>query len=401
MFRATIAAVEAPLSVLVTDAEERSAVAACESLSRANYRVGAASHLRFAPAQWSRFADARFRTPHPRISSRQFAEEVAAIARENGFATVVPGSDGSVISLSSHRELFRGVADLGLPSSEVVDECVSKLSLLEKAAEAGLSSPETIVCEDQEGVVAAAKQVGFPLVLKPRGTVFSHDGHLRQQVSALVWERTDLEALLPELVFPCLLQRREQGQIVSIGGVFAGGELMAAVPSRYIRTWKPDAGSVSFSETIVASPHLISCVKGLLTALRWEGIFELELIELSDGNYAALDFNPRLYGSMALAVAAGASLPSIWCDWLLKGTTAAATVRPGVFYRWDDADLRHAWIFLRRGRFAEALAVLRPRRGTAHPYLRAKDPAPGVARFLQMLQYYVSKASNGHPHGRV
>jgi predicted ATP-grasp superfamily ATP-dependent carboligase len=386
-------AMQGRLSVLVTDAEERSAVAACESLSRAGYRVGASSHMRFAPAHWSRFADQRFLTPHPR--SRQFAERVAEIARENDFATVIPGSDGSVISLSTHRALFEGTANLGLPPREVVDECVSKLSLLEKAAAAGLASPETVVCDDVQELTAAAQRLGYPLVLKPRGTVFSHDGQLRQQVSALVPDEAALQSHLPQLVFPCLVQRREQGQILSVGGVFADGRLLAAVPSRYMRTWKPEAGSVSFSKTVDVPADLLGRVTGLVGSLGWEGIFELELIERSDGAFAALDFNPRIYGSLALAVSAGASLPSIWCDWLLRDRVSPSSVRPGVFYRWDDADLRHAWRYLRSGRVAAAAGVLRPRRGTAHPYFRPGDPGPGLARFLQMIRYSISRPSNG------
>lgn len=387
----TILPMQGPLSVLVTDAEERSAVAACESLNVAGYRVGAASHLRFAPAQWSRFSNARFRTPNPRASSRQFAEEVAAIARQNGFAAVIPASDGSVIALSSHRDLFTGIAELGLPSSEVVADCVSKTSLMEKAVDVGLSAPETIVCADQGEVMTAARQLGYPVLLKPRSTVFSYNGHTRQRGSSIAWDEAALEVQLPEYGFPCLLQRREQGQILSIGGVFAEGKLLATAPSRYIRTWQPDAGSVSFSKSIVAPAHLTSRVEDLLTALKWEGIFELELIEMPDGNYAVIDFNPRLYGSLALAVEGGAPLPSIWCDWLLTGRTSGCTVRPGVFYRWLDADLRHAWRFLRKGRVADAISVLRPRSKTAHPFLRGNDPVPEIARLVQMLHYAISK----------
>ena len=67
-------------SVLLTDAQERSAPAACQSLSRAGYRVGGASSERPAPGQWSRFCDERFDIPDPRGDSREFARTVAEIA---------------------------------------------------------------------------------------------------------------------------------------------------------------------------------------------------------------------------------------------------------------------------------------------------------------------------------
>src|SRR5437870_1936129 len=139
-----------PPSVLLTDAQERSAPAACQSLSRAGFRVGGASSERPAPGQWSRFCDERFEVPDPRDHGRDFARTVAEIADKGGFATVMPGSDAAVIAISAHRDLFPEAVELGLPTQEVVDACVSKVSLMGRAKDAGLASPETVVCADRD-----------------------------------------------------------------------------------------------------------------------------------------------------------------------------------------------------------------------------------------------------------
>ncbi|MEK6277142.1 MAG: hypothetical protein AABM29_03905 [Actinomycetota bacterium] len=381
---------EGSAGILVLDANERCAVAACESLSRAGYRVGTTSAERLVPGHWSRFSRARYWAPDPRTSSRRFVEHLAAIARRNSFVSVLPGSDASLIAVSSHRELFDDTVELGLPSREVVDACVSKVDLHEKAVEAGLSPPETIVCSNAGEALAAARRLGYPVLLKPRRTVFSRDGDTRQRQSFMAADEAALEARLPEFGLPCLLQRRERGQIVSIGGVMAEDRLQAIAASRYIRTWRPAAGSVSYSQSITAPTHLIDSVDRLLVALGWQGPFELELIESSPGAFAAIDFNPRLYGSLALAVDSGAPLPAIWCDWLLKGKAAQSTARPGVYYRWDDADFRHVVAHISGGRLGSAISVLRPRRHTAHPYLRGGDPRPMAVRYLQALRSGIS-----------
>ena len=238
------------------------------------------------------------------------------------------------------------------------------------------------------------------MLLKPRRTAYVHNGHLRQEGSILAADEAQLDAALPEFGFPCLLQRREEGQVISIGGVFAERRLLGVAASRYIRTWRPEAGNVTFSKTIVAPPDLLRRVEKLLLSFGWEGVFELELIEQSGGRFTAIDFNPRPYGSLALAVNAGASLPAIWCDWLLKGRAEESTARPGVYYRWEDGDWRHVWSRLRGGRVGAAIAVLRPRRHTAHPYFRASDPAPGFVRGAQALRNSFRKASPG-PLARV
>lgn len=387
-------------AVLLTDAQERSAPAACESLSRAGYRVGAASSERPAPGRWSHFCDKRFDVPDPRLDSRGFAQALAEIGDRQRFAALMPGSDAALLAISSHRELFPATIELGLPPREVVDACVSKASLAQSAA-AGLAVPETLACADRDEALGAAAQLGYPVLLKHRRMMISEDGSIRQRGSVLAADEAALEERLPELGYPCLLQRWARGPLYSIGGVFAAGRFLGLAASRYVRTWPPDAGSVSFSETLKAPAPLLDRVGALVSAVRWEGIFELELIETASGEFAAIDFNPRLYGSLALAIDAGASLPAIWCDWLLRQRSARRTARPGVCYRWTDADVRHVPVLLRCRRLAAAAAVLRPRRKTAHPYLRRRDPAPAVARLTQVLRNGVAgrtgRVASGSP----
>jgi predicted ATP-grasp superfamily ATP-dependent carboligase len=379
-------------AVLLTDAQERSAPTACESLSRAGYRVGGASSEKPAPGQWSRFCDERFDVPDPRDDSREFARMVAEACQRGRFDTVMPGSDAAVIAISAHRDLFPAEVKLGLPAPEVVDDCVSKVNLMACAGDAGLAVPETIVCADRDEALSAAARLGYPVLLKPRGSVFTEGGDIRQRTSFLAVDEAALAGQLADFGLPCLLQRHLPGALISVGGVAAAGELLGLAVSRYIRTWPPDAGSVSCSETISAPADLLDRVGKFVAATGWEGIFELELIAAESGEFAAIDFNPRLYGSLALAIGAGAPLPAIWCDWLLRGRRERSVARPGVRYRWADADFQHVWVLLRSGHPVSAAGVLRPRRHTVRPYLHGRDPAPALARILQMFRQLLQRS---------
>ena len=372
--------------VLLVDAGERSAVAAAESLARAGYRVGTASSQWPAPAGWSRFSERRFSLPNPRQAARKFASTVAAIAAAGCYSMVLPCSEGSLWAISSAREEFEGSrVSLALPAEETVARCTDKAELVARAGEAGLGAPESTLCSSRDEAVAAAERFGFPAVLKPLRTVFEEDGETRHLASALVADRGALGERIEQTGLPCLVQRREQGPVVSFAGVFAGGRLLASACSRYLRTWPPEAGPVSFSRSIAPQPETLAAVSRLVASLGWEGIFELEAVERVPGDYAVLDFNPRIYGSLALAVRAGAPLPAVWCDWVLKGRPADLAARPGVHYRWEDAELRNAVRCLRNGSPHEAMSILRLRRGTAHAYFRWYDPLPLAVRAARPL----------------
>jgi predicted ATP-grasp superfamily ATP-dependent carboligase len=387
--------------VLLTDAHARSTVGTCECLARHGYRVGTATSDPPAPGQWSRHAGARFKLSDPRADPRRFAEQVAEAALSGDFATVLPGSDASVLALSNHRDAFAGAVQLGLPAREVVDRCVNKLTMLDDAAAAGLASPQSVACTDAVEARATASRLGYPVLLKPRQTVFDDHGGLKQRQTLIVEDETALLEALPEFGLPCLLQSFERGGVVSIAGVAAGDRLLAVVFSRYVRTWPPQAGPVSFSRTQAPPASLVERVGGLVRTLGWQGIFELELIERPDGDFAAIDFNPRLYGSIALAARAGAPIPAVWCDWLLRGEASERIAATNVSYRWEEAEARNALRGLRRGRLREVLSVIRPRRPLARAYFRWSDPGPAIAMLLRMVKSRLADRRSARDEQRV
>ena len=267
-----------------------------------------------------------------------------------------------------------------VPEPQRLQKMLDKRLLLASGREAGFDVPDGTVCETTDQIRAAALMLGWPLVLKPiTSAETGRDGRLRRANTAVV-TRDDLKSRLAEPVGPVLVQRYLPGRVVSIGGVVMGGRLLGIAVSRYLRTWPPQAGAACCSETIDAPKGLIDRALAVIEQMGCQGLFELEVLE-HDGRLVMLDLNPRPYGSLALAIGAGANLPALWCGALL-GETPVGTVaaRPGVRYRWEDAELRHAIHDLRARRPPDA----RPRSGTVHPYAHMTDPGPLVARAVEL-----------------
>lgn len=381
-----------PPRVLLTDAQDRSSLAGCRSLHRAGYAVDALASSRPAAAHWSRFCDRRMTVSDPKQDPDRFVAELRNIVRSTSYRLLVTGSDASLLAISRHREDFEPFVELGLPPAEVVERCVSKQALIRAAADAGLGSPETEVCANEGEARAAAGRFGYPVVLKPQRFVFGRIDGVRQRTSSLVEDDASLAALLPGYGTPCLIQRREEGVVLSFSGVAADGRLLLYGVSRYGRTWPPEGGAVSFAQTIPPPPDLRQKVEDLLAVLGWQGVFELELIQRRDRGFAAIDFNPRLFGSLELIHRAGAPLTAAWCDWVLGTGQVEGEARPGYSYRWEDAELRNLWRRLRERQVRSALSVLRPRRRTTRSFFRITDPAPLVARILILVNHRLRRS---------
>lgn len=374
--------------VVVTDAEERAALAACRGLAAAGYDVTAVASRRPAVSHWSRAPKERVLLQDPRDDPAGYVESLEAILRRGSFDAVVPGSEASLLPISAGRASIEPLVRLGLPAHEEVLRALDKVLLHELAVEARLAPPPSVVCSSTDEAVDAARELGFPVVVKPARSFLAVGTSLRQENARVVQDRRGLEAAAASLGTPLTVQEFVSPEgLVSYAGVRSGDALLGLTVARYSRTFPVPMGSAAMAVTIQPPDKLTERVADLLGRIGWEGLFELELLDLGSGRYGAIDLNPRPFGWMSLPIAAGANLPAIWCDRLLeRASVPTGPARVGVRYRWEDADLRHLLWQLRRGRLRRAAAVLRPYRRVVHAHFRLDDPGPLLARLLYMAQ---------------
>jgi predicted ATP-grasp superfamily ATP-dependent carboligase len=381
--------------VLVTNAEERSMLATCRSLHGAGYDVTATSSTVLAAAQWSRSCTRHLRTVDARDDAERFVEQLREELTRHSYATLIAGSDSSLLAISRQRERIEPLTNLGLPSPSIVERAMHREFLADAAERVGMPSAMSIRCENVKQAVAAAARLGFPVAVKSvdaasPGAQAIHSAPKGQVVATAA----ELHTAAAQFEGDMLLQRWVAGDVISFGGVFAEKHMLGMAMSRYRRMWPPESGSVTFSATISPPAGLLAAVTKLMIVIGWEGIFELELIQSEPGTFVPIDLNPRPYGSMALATATGVPLAAIWCDWLLgrrtrpagasKQETDTLVARADVRYRWEDGDLRNFLAQLRRGRYRAALAVLRPHRRVTHALFQLTDPLPLLARMLYL-----------------
>jgi hypothetical protein len=341
--------------VLVTggsgNGQSRSALAAVRGLAAAGYRPAVVVSID-APhtlAAASRYCLRKIRVPP--IGSDAFATAVSAEMNRNPYLTVLPSGDAEIVALGHQGAGF-----------------VDKIALAECGRTAGLSPPPSETFHTWDEVVSRAGDFDYPVVIKPRVSdpllpAFRADG------------REDVAARAPNGTWPWLVQPFLSEELHAIGGVVWGGELVAAVHQRYLRTWPRTCGTSSAAETIAPDHDLEGRVMRLLAG--YEGIFQAQL----SGPYL-LDVNPRVYGSMPLAAAAGVNIVGTYCALVRGWDIPARRARPGVFYRWVEGDVRHLATAMASGdlSWGAAFIALRPRLGSAHSTESILDPGPSLAR---------------------
>jgi hypothetical protein len=346
----------ADLRVLVTDGgngQNRSALSAVRALGRAGHEVHVTTTGTTSVAGWSRFSAARHRAPE--VADPAYRDAVAELRSRHRFDVVLPASDAALLAL-------------GWPGAPLVD----KAEVARRAARAGFPRIPEELYETGAALLDRAQQLSYPVVVKPVNRRSSHD--------PTAW-RADRPADLGPArdAGPVVVQRFLTDPLRAVAGVIWNGRLRAAVHQGYLRTWPPDCG-VACAAVTVAPDHTL---EGRLPALLegYDGIFQVQLL----GDHV-IDINPRVYGSMPLAVRAGVNLPDITCR-LSCGTgadlgTELLRAQVGTAYRWVEGDLKHLRDAVRRGAMSrrQALRAAAPHRGVAHGDVAIDDPVPLLVR---------------------
>lgn len=380
------------MSVLVTDAEERSSLAACRGLARAGYRVTAVAGATPAPSHWSRSCHRRLTLPDPREEPEAFLQGLQEVLEQEQYGFLLASTDVTTWLISEHRERFEGLVRLVLPDRETVRACLDKSLLIEESPSVDLGAPASMICDDAGEGMAAADELGFPVIVKSARSFIPSGTGFRRMPVRLVTDPADLADALVGLEPPFIVQRYERGgTIVSCAGVMTPDGLLGFSAVRWRRRWPVEEGATSYCRTIALPQGLAGRVEQLLASVGFWGIFELELLQLPGGQLLAIDFNPRLFGWLSLPIAAGANFPALLFGWLRGHDPAPAEARVGVYYRWEDADLRHFLWQLGKGHLRSAAEVLRPRRGVVHPHFQLTDPGPLVARCALVFRTWLKR----------
>lgn len=368
--------------VIATGGEWAAGLALVRGLRRAGYAPVAALSDPHAVARWSRAPIAKVRVGDPLVDARAHAADLADAAESLDAAALLPGSEASLLAVAEHQDLFRPGTAVGAPAVDVVRRAVDKLAVSEIAGGAGLETPPTY-----SGRQAVAFAGPFPAIVKPLQSVVSDTSGRRRRVSvALVADATELAAALAETApAGAFVQPFIGARLLTVNGVAWEGRVVCAVHKRSQRTWPLDAGVFAYGQTVKADRSLEDRCGRLLAELQWSGIFNLQFLETAGGQRLLVDLNPRAYHSLALAIAAGANLPAVWCDLVLGRPACPRRARVGVWFRSETEDLRALWATARRGAAGEALRGLRPRRGTAHALVEPADPGPLFQKLRRVL----------------
>jgi predicted ATP-grasp superfamily ATP-dependent carboligase len=418
-------------TILVTDGEQRSALALVRSLGRAGHAVYVCSSRGRSLAGASRYSREERRVADPLQSSERFAEDVLELIARWKIEVLIPVSEAALLALLPARERM-GEVVLPFTDEATFRRISDKAELLSVAPRIGIAIPEQVRVEsaaDARSLDPASLE--YPVVLKPSRSVAEgaaggalgesgaaaggarerggvrEPGGTRARTKLTVRHAADpreLTRVLKELAeagdaaFPLLIQQRVEGPGVGIFLLLWEGRTLATFAHQRIREKPPSGGVSVYRESIAADPQLVARSRALLEHFGWCGVAMVEYkVDERTGTPYLMEVNGRFWGSLQRAVDAGVDVPVLLVAAATgEGPEPVQSYTTGVRLRWWWGDVDHLIARMRRSRAALSLPPEAPGRWRAlldfltihfgrdrEEILRLDDPRPFLRESVQ------------------
>lgn len=327
-------------TALVVEGSGGPALATVRSLGRAGWRVlvPEASSLRR-----SRFAADTVPLADAAAAPGLFVADVTAALAAESVDVLVPVGDATAELLWSLGDALGGARILGADAASF-RLCSDKALTLAAADRAGFPTPDWCAPADAEEARDALERIGTPCVVKPRHSYTRAGERLVHRRHVVVSRPDELDAALeagrdPDGSLP-VLQSFVHGRSLAATAVVQEGRIVACA-ARETLSFHPIAGGTSvWKRTIPPDDVGVQKALGLLLAIGYEGVGEVEYQVDGDGVPRLMEIGVRAHGWVPLACAAGVDLPLLAARALLGERLAETTsYRVGVQMRWPGGEL--------------------------------------------------------------
>jgi len=318
-----------PERVLLLGDDLRAFLAIARSLGRRGVEVHAAPSDFSSPALKSRYIAASHRLPPYPLDPRAWEAALARLIADFDFRKIVPTSDSGLFMLRHHAGAL-GRDRIGIANEAALGIFSDKANTRALAERHGVKVALGKLVGGGESAEDLAGALGLPLVLKPRASYALGDIATKRS-ARVVRDRAELDRQLRTGAWDgCVAESFFPGIGVGLSVLAREGRILFAYQHRRLHE-SSETGASTRRVSEPADPALLAAAEPLAAAARLDGVAMFEFrLDRRSGRHVLLEVNPRFWGSLPLAVAAGADFPALWWDLTLHDRGGRGAYEGGV-----------------------------------------------------------------------
>lgn len=317
-----------PERVLVLGAGPQAFLAIVRSLGRRGLEVHVASPDLKTPARASRYIARAHALPRYSSGAEAWVEALRRLIVTHDYRLIIPSSDETLMTLHHHASAL-GEDRIAIPNRDALQSFTDKPSTRALAERVGAPICAGKIVSSDDDADGLVREFGLPLALKPPST-YVLGGAARNAVRIIRDVATLREALSAGSAEGFLIESFFHGIGVGVSVLANRGEIVQAYQHRRLRE-SSDAGLGTFRVSEPVDERLLASVTPLARATGLHGVAMFEFrYDPATGAHVLLEVNPRFWGSLPLAVAAGADFPGMLYDLLVTGRARPTQYRTGI-----------------------------------------------------------------------
>lgn len=356
-------------------------LAAVRSLGQKGFYLTVGEKTRFAAALFSRYCNKKVIYPSPLSDPDRFLEWLLKEVKTNHYEMIMPTEFATQILILKNRDLIEKYTRLSLADYELTKDVHNKAWLMRYAAANNHSCPKTYFVEDINDL--RPDKFEYPLVIKPRessgsrGIIYvkNHEGFLNA-----------FKNVHKKYPFPLVQEYIPNGGAYGVGALFnSKSEPRAAFIYKRLREY-PVAGGPSTLRESVKNDEIKGIAIDLLKSLKWKGLAMVEFrVDARDGKPKLMEINPRLWGSLQLAILSGIDFPYLLYKMVVDGDVEPVwDYKIGVRCRWlIPGDMLHFISNIKKLRLTPGFFT----KTDGDDIISTSDPMPVIGRLSSVLTF--------------
>jgi len=262
--------------------------------------------------------------------------------RDRDFQFVLPCYDTHASILQQHRSALTHPTRYALLNPEAYKVSSSKALTYTHARALNIPLPDQIHAYTNDDLERAIEAFPFPLVLKPVGSIDAATPAARQNVRKAATPH-QARGIFSHMNrgHGVLVQRNFVGPGAGVEFLAHEGRILALF--QHQRVHEPmQGGQSSYRRSVPLHPEMAAAAERFAASLNWSGPGMLEFkINPTTGEFVLIEVNGRLWGSLALTIAAGLDIPRYLYElWTSASPKIPTTYRPNIHCRNWQLDAR-------------------------------------------------------------
>lgn len=318
-------------TVFITDGQWRKTLAAVRALGREGFIVWVGDKWKLSTSFFSKYCKRKVVYPDPVKYHEKFRQFILDFISSERPDVTIPADDETVKFFSKNKNVLQEYTKIPVANYEIIELANNKAEIIQIAKKIGIPIPKTSIVNDVESIDIPSN---FPLIVKPnlgsgsRGMFVVND---EEQLFNAVQEITKkgMIALVQEKI-------PMEGAGYGVSALLNWkSEVRAIFVHKRLREY-PVRGGPSTLRISVKYPELAKLGVKLLKYIGFQGAAMVEFkMDPRDNTPKLMEINPRLWGSLQLAIASGVNFPLYLVKLALDGDVEEVTdYKEGIIARW-------------------------------------------------------------------